>query len=63
MLGGWGDVWYKKNRESILQASTKVEFEEWKAALFYWHPPDDEIPQIESLHVSTPPTVSAYVYP
>ncbi|KAF9320931.1 hypothetical protein BG003_004213 [Podila horticola] len=42
--------------ESILQASTKVEFEEWKAALFYWHPPDDEIPQIESLHVSTPPT-------
>ncbi|KAG0087869.1 hypothetical protein BGZ92_006893 [Podila epicladia] len=42
--------------ESILQASTKVEFEEWKAALFFWHPPDDEIPQIESLKVSTPPT-------
>ncbi|KAF9997548.1 hypothetical protein BGZ65_006875, partial [Modicella reniformis] len=40
--------------ESILQAATKVDFEEWKAALFYWHPPDDEIPQIDSLKISTP---------
>ncbi|KAG0349200.1 hypothetical protein BG004_000855 [Podila humilis] len=49
--------------ESILQASTKVEFEEWKAALFYWHPPDDEIPQIESLKVSTPPTKHMFPRP
>ncbi|KAK3814447.1 MAG: Rho GTPase activation protein, partial [Benniella sp.] len=41
--------------ESVLQAATKVEFEEWKAALFYWHPPDDEIPQIDTLKISTPP--------
>ncbi|KAF9096390.1 hypothetical protein BGX23_011464 [Mortierella sp. AD031] len=41
--------------ESILQASTKIEFEEWKAALFYWHPPDDDIPQIDTLKISTPP--------
>lgn len=41
--------------ESILQAATKVEFEEWKAALFHWHPPDDEIPQIDTLKISTPP--------
>ncbi|KAF8950097.1 hypothetical protein BGZ52_003735, partial [Haplosporangium bisporale] len=49
--------------ESILQASTKVEFEEWKAALFYWHPPDDEIPQIESLKVNTPPTKHMFPRP
>ncbi|KAF9116060.1 hypothetical protein BGX27_005089 [Mortierella sp. AM989] len=42
--------------ESILQATTKVEFEEWKAALFYWHPPDDDIPQIDKLKISTPPS-------
>ncbi|KAF9190279.1 hypothetical protein BGZ50_000310 [Haplosporangium sp. Z 11] len=42
--------------ESILQATTKVEFEEWKAALFYWHPPDDDIPQIDMLKINTPPT-------
>ncbi|KAF9934878.1 hypothetical protein FBU30_010145 [Linnemannia zychae] len=41
--------------ESILQASTKIEFEEWKAALFYWHPPDDDIPRIDTLKISTPP--------
>ncbi|KAG0259985.1 hypothetical protein BG011_002205 [Mortierella polycephala] len=44
--------------ESILQATTKVEFEEWKAALFYWHPPDDDIPQIDMLRINTPPTTS-----
>ncbi|KAF9583097.1 hypothetical protein BGW38_010257, partial [Lunasporangiospora selenospora] len=42
--------------ESILQAATKIEFEEWKAAIFHWHPPDDDIPPIETLKVSTPPT-------
>ncbi|KAF9909913.1 hypothetical protein EC991_007716 [Linnemannia zychae] len=41
--------------ESILQASTKIEFEEWKAALFHWHPPDDDIPRIDTLKISTPP--------
>ncbi|KAG0290308.1 hypothetical protein BGZ96_006177 [Linnemannia gamsii] len=41
--------------ESILQATTKIEFEEWKAALFYWHPPDDDIPRIDTLKISTPP--------
>jgi hypothetical protein len=40
-----------------LQASTKIEFEEWKAALFYWHPPDDDIPRIDTLKISTPPPV------
>ncbi|KAF9431002.1 hypothetical protein BGZ94_000469 [Podila epigama] len=45
------------------KASTKVEFEEWKAALFYWHPPDDEIPQIYSLKVSTPPTKHMFPRP
>ncbi|KAI7821555.1 hypothetical protein BC939DRAFT_455518 [Gamsiella multidivaricata] len=49
--------------ESILQATTKVEFEEWKAALFYWHPPDDEIPQIDTLKISTPPTKSVLPRP
>ena len=44
-------------RESILQATTKIEFEEWKAALFYWHPPDDDIPRIDTLKISTPPVV------
>ncbi|KAF9156142.1 hypothetical protein BG015_007040 [Linnemannia schmuckeri] len=44
--------------ESILQASTKIEFEEWKAALFYWHPPDDDIPRIDTLKISTPPPVT-----
>ncbi|KAG0313980.1 hypothetical protein BGZ99_008442 [Dissophora globulifera] len=40
--------------ESVLQATTKVEFEEWKAALFYWHPPDEDIPQIDTLKIATP---------
>ncbi|KAF9382102.1 hypothetical protein BGX21_001929 [Mortierella sp. AD011] len=40
--------------ESILQATTKEDFEEWKAALFFWHPPDDDIPQIDKLKIATP---------
>ncbi|KAG0210298.1 hypothetical protein BGX28_009454 [Mortierella sp. GBA30] len=49
--------------ESILQAATKVEYEEWKAALFYWHPPDEDIPQIDTLKISTPPTKHALPRP
>ncbi|CAO3567599.1 unnamed protein product [Mortierella alpina] len=49
--------------ESILQAATKVEFEEWKAALFYWHPPDDDIPQIDTLKIATPPTKHGFPRP
>ncbi|KAF9291570.1 hypothetical protein BGZ68_003508 [Mortierella alpina] len=49
--------------EYILQAATKVEFEEWKAALFYWHPPDDDIPQIDTLKIATPPTKHGFPRP
>ncbi|KAF9437305.1 hypothetical protein BGZ76_001254 [Entomortierella beljakovae] len=49
--------------EAILQATTKAEFEEWKAALFYWHPSDEEIPQIDKLKISTPPSKPALPRP
>ncbi|KAG0264334.1 hypothetical protein DFQ27_001276 [Actinomortierella ambigua] len=40
--------------ESVLQAATKVDFDEWKAALSAWIPPDEDIPAIEHLKISTP---------
>ncbi|KAG0223407.1 hypothetical protein BGW41_005597 [Actinomortierella wolfii] len=41
--------------ESVLQAATKVDFDEWKAALSAWIPPDEDIPAIEDMKIKSPP--------
>ncbi|KAF9977158.1 hypothetical protein BGZ73_006829 [Actinomortierella ambigua] len=56
---GWLMMFAKGGRvgdsmESVLQAATKVDFDEWKAALSAWIPPDEDIPAIEQLKISSP---------